>query len=118
MREALLEDRENGSLPLLAGLGAVRVEPRLYFSERTGTRSFFLWGKLLMSAGPPGSWQRRPLLALYVLFLVVMIATLVPASLALQALLRPWLQPWLSRIEARFEAPSGSSMERSHLYED
>lgn len=118
LREALLQDREKGTLPLLAGLGAVRVEPRLYFSERTGTRSFFLWGKLLMSAGPPGSWQRLPLLALYVVFLVTMIATLVPASLALQALLRPCLHPWLSRIEARFEAPSGSSMERSHLYED
>ncbi len=118
LREALLNDREHGSDPLLRGLGAVRVDPRLYFSERTGTRSFFVWGKLLIAAGPPGSWQRKPLLVLYVAFLVTMIATLVPLSLALQALLRPCLKPWLSRIAARFEAPSGSSTERSHLYED
>ncbi len=118
LREALLQGREQGTLPLLAGLGAVRVDPRLYFSERTGTRSFFVWGKLLMAAGPPGSWRRKPLLALYVAFLVTMIATLVPLSLALQALLRPFMQAWLSRIVVRFEAPSGSSTERSHLYED
>ena len=118
LREALLNDREQGAQPLLRGLGAVRADPRLYFSERTGTRSFFVWGKLLIAAGPPGSWQRKPLLVLYVAFLVTMIATLVPLSLALQALLRPLMQPWLSRIAARFEAPSGSSTERSHLYED
>ncbi len=117
LREALLNDREKAGQPLLSGLGAVRVEPRLYFSERTGTRSFFVWGKLLMAAGAPGSWQRKPLLLLYVAFLVLMIATLVPLSLALQALLRPFLRGWLTRIEARFEAPSGSSMERGHLYE-
>ncbi len=118
LRDALLADREKGSSPLLAGLGAARVNPRLYVSERAGTRGFFIWGKLLMAAGPPGSWRRKPLLVLYVAFLVTMIATLVPASLALQALLRPLMQTWLSRIAARFEAPSGSSMERSHLYED
>ena len=118
LREALVNDRERGTQPLLGGLGAVRADPRLYFSERTGTRSFFVWGKLLMAAGPPGSWQRKPLLVLYVAFLVTMIATLVPLSLALQALLRPFMQAWLSRIATRFEAPSGSSTERSHLYED
>jgi hypothetical protein len=118
LREALLKDSEKGKLPLLAGLGAVRVDARLYFSERTGTRSFFIWGKLLIAAGVPGSWQRKPLLVLYVVFLVAMIAALVPASLALQVLLRPFMKSWLSRIEARFEAPSGSSTQRSHLYED
>ncbi len=118
LREALGNDREKGSEPLLAGLGAVKVDPRLYFSERTGTRSFFVWGKLLLAAGPPGSWQRRPLLALYVVFLIAMIVTLVPASLALQAVLRPFMGPWLTKIQAQFEQPSGSSTERSQLYED
>ncbi len=118
LRDALLAGREKGLAPLLAGLGAVRVNPHLYVSERAGTRGFFIWGKLLMAAGPPGSWRRRPLLVLYAAFLVTMIATVVPASLAVQALLRPFMQTWLSRIVARFEAPSGSSMERSHLYED
>jgi hypothetical protein len=118
LREALLADRERAGQPLLAGLGAVEVEPRLYFSEKTGTRSFFVWGKLLRAAGRPGSWQRLPLLALYVVFLIMMIVTLVPASLALQALLRPFMGAWLTKIKTQFEQPSGSSTERSHLYED
>jgi hypothetical protein len=118
LRDALHDGRETGRTPLLSGLGAVQVEPRLYISERAGTRSFFVWGKLLRAAGPPGSPQRVPLLVLYVIFLVVMIVTLVPASLALQAVLRPVMHSWLSRIEARYAQPSGSATERSHLHED
>ncbi|MEO8155998.1 MAG: dialkylresorcinol condensing enzyme [Rhizobacter sp.] len=118
LRDGLLQDREKGNAPLLSGLGAAQVDPTLYFSERTGTRGFFIWGKLLMWAGGPGSWQRVPLLTLYVSFLVVMIITLVPTSLALQALLRPFMGRWLSKIKNQYEQPSGSSTERSHSYED
>ncbi|MCM5679169.1 dialkylresorcinol condensing enzyme [Schlegelella sp. S2-27] len=117
LRDALHEGREQGSQPLLHGLVAVRVEPRLYFSEKTGTRSFFLWGKLLRAVGAPGSARRRPLLLLYVAFLVTMIVTLVPASLALQALLRPALQGRLNRIRTQFELPSGSADHRMAQYE-
>jgi len=118
LRDALAADREKGTQPLLAGLGAVQVEPRLYISERAGSRSFHIWGKLLMAAGRPGAWQRKPLLLLYVTFLIVMIITVVPTSLALQALLRPLMGGWLSKIKAQFEQPSGSSTERSHTHED
>lgn len=118
LREALHNDQEKGTAPLLVGLGAVEVDPRLYISERAGTRSFFVWGKLLMAAGRPGAWQRVPLLALYVVFLIVMIITVVPTSLALQALLRPLMGGWLSKIKAHYEQPSGSSTERSHSHED
>jgi hypothetical protein len=118
LRDGLLVHREKGNQPLLGGLGAVRVDPRLYFSERVGTRSFFVWGKLLIAVGPPGSWRRVPLLALYVAFLVAMIVTLVPTSLALQAVLRPLMRKWLSTIKARFELPSGSATGRAHIYED
>ena len=118
LRSGLLQGREQEPAPLLAGLGAVCVEPRLYISERVGTRSFYLWGKLLLAAGRPGSWQRLPLLALYAVFLVLMILTVVPASLALQALLRPLMRGWLARIKAHFELPSGSSTERMHSHEE
>lgn len=118
LRDGLLNDREKGSAPLLSGLGAVEVEPRLYFSERAGTRGFFIWGKLLLAVGGPGAWQRVPVLALYVTFLIVMIITLVPASLGLQALLRPFMGRWLTKIKIQYEQPSGSSTERSHIYED
>lgn len=115
---ALRSDAEKGSAPLLTGLGAVRADPRLYISEKAGTRSFFLWGRLLRAAGGPGSWQRLPLLALYVAFLVVLIVTVVPASLALQAVLRPLLGGWLTRIRHQFELPSGSATNRLTLYEN
>ena len=73
LRDGLREDAEKSGQPLLRGLGAVHVDPRLYISERAGTRSFFVWGKLLLAAGPPGSWQRAPLLVLYVAFLALVI---------------------------------------------
>ncbi len=118
LRDALHRGAEQGSQPLLSGLGAVTADPRLYVSEKAGTRSFFVWGKLLRAAGGPGSPQRLPLLALYVVFLVLMIATVVPTSLLLQALLRPLLGGWLGRIKHQFEKPSGSATDRLRLYED
>jgi hypothetical protein len=118
LREALHQGAEQGTQPLLGGLGAVIANPRLYVSEKAGTRSFFVWGKLLRAAGGPGSPQRVPLLALYVVFLILMIATVVPTSLLLQALLRPVLGGWLGRIKHQFEKPSGSATDRLPLYED
>ncbi len=118
LRDALHQGLERGTAPLLAGLGAVNANARLLVSEKAGTRSFFLWGKLLMAAGGPGAWQRKPLLVLYVLFLLALIVTVVPVSLTLQALLRPLLRGWLTRMTAHFEWPSGSATDRSHLYDD
>ncbi|SEL69676.1 hypothetical protein SAMN05518845_11035 [Variovorax sp. YR750] len=118
LRDALHKDLERGSQPLLAGLGAVQANARLLISEKAGTRSFYLWGKLIMAAGGPGAWQRKPLLLLYVLFLLVLIITVVPVSLSLQALLRPLFRGWLTRMTAKFECPSGSATDRTPLYDD
>lgn len=116
--DSLRADREKSTQPLLTGLGAATVDPRLYFSEKAASRSFHVWGKLLMAAGKPGASQRVPLLAIYVTFLIVMIITVVPTSILLQTLLRPFMGGWLSKIKTQFEEPSGSSTERSHLYGD
>jgi hypothetical protein len=118
LREALARDGERGDGPLLAGLGAVCADPRLYVSEKAGTRSFYLWGKLLMAAGRPGAWQRKPLLALYVVFLLALIVTVVPLSLGLQALLRPLFRARLAKMKNYFDRPSGAATDRRHLYED
>ncbi|MDN6886027.1 dialkylresorcinol condensing enzyme [Variovorax sp. CAN2819] len=118
LRDALHQDLERGTQPLLAGLGAVQANARLLISEKAGTRSFYLWGKLIMAAGGPGAWQRKPLLLLYVLFLLVLIITVVPVSLSLQALLRPLFRGWLTRMTAQFECPSGSATDRTPLYDD
>jgi hypothetical protein len=117
LRDALHNDHEKGTAPLLAGLAAVQADPTLYISEKAGTRSFYLWGKLLRAAGSPGSPRRVPLLALYVVFLIAAIVTIVPISLALQALLRPLLRRRLDRVKTYFEQPSGSAADRMPLYE-
>ncbi|WP_222621965.1 dialkylrecorsinol condensing enzyme [Variovorax sp. PAMC26660] len=118
LRDALHNHLERGTQPLLAGLGAVQANARLLISEKAGTRSFYLWGKLIMAAGGPGAWPRKPLLLLYVLFLLVLIVTVVPVSLTLQAIFRPFLRGWLTKMTAQFECPSGSATDRSHLYDD
>lgn len=110
--EALLGGRLDGRTPVLRGLGAVDADTRLVPSERIGRRSFFIWGKLIRALGPQGSVQRRPVLLIYVLFLVTMIVTVVPVTLLLRALLRPLARRRLADQKAYFEQPSGSGRER------
>ncbi|MDB5888517.1 MAG: hypothetical protein JWM03_1389 [Rhodocyclales bacterium] len=117
LRDALHGNREKQTAPLLSGLRAATVNPNLLVSEKTATRSFFIWGHLLHAAGPPGSAQRVPLLAIYSLFLVVMVATVVPLSLALQAALRPLLARRLGVLKEKFEQPSGSASDRMSRYD-
>lgn len=117
LRDALRHNQELGTAPLLGGLGAVVADPHLLVSEKAGTRSFYVWGKLLRAAGQPGQWRRRPLLILYVVFLIALILTIVPLSLLVQKLLRPFLRRQFASIKQKFETPSGSGMERMSLYE-
>jgi len=62
---ALRADREREGSPMLTGLGAARVDPRLIFSERAGQRVFSLWSRLIRRGGAPGSEGRRLMLALF-----------------------------------------------------
>ncbi|BDI07451.1 dialkylrecorsinol condensing protein DarA [Sphaerotilus microaerophilus] len=117
LRDALKRDAERGTVPLLAGLGAATADPTLLSSERAGTRSFFIWGRLIRRLGPPGALARQPVVALYVVFLVALILTVVPLSAVVQFLLRPWLNTRLERLKTAFEAPSGSGTERIAQYE-
>ena len=117
LRDALAADREQHDAPLLRGLAAVEAQPQLMVSERAGTRSFYLWGKLLRAAGPPGAWQRKPLLFFYVIFLLAIIVTVVPISLTLQTLLRPLIKRRLATLKTEFERPSGSGTERMAQYD-
>ncbi|HEY9097770.1 MAG TPA: dialkylresorcinol condensing enzyme [Thiobacillus sp.] len=117
LRDALHAGHEQGDAPLLCGLSAVEAQPQLMISERAGSRSFYWWGKLLRLAGPPGAWPRKPLLVFYVTFLLGMIVTVVPISLALQSLLRPLFKQRLFALKAEFEQPSGSGTERLPQYD-
>ena len=86
---ALRAGRERTGAPMLAGLGAANVDPKLIFSERAGQRAFRLWSRLIRLGGRAGAAGRLPLLALFCVYLVVMILLVVPPSLLLQRLLRP-----------------------------
>lgn len=114
---ALHDNKETESFPLLTGLGAADADPHLLFSEKVGTRSFYLWGKLLCFVGKPGELRRRPFLILYVIFLIAMILTIVPMSLLLQTMLRPLMGRKFAVLKKKFDAPSGSGKERMSLYE-
>jgi hypothetical protein len=104
---ALRAGREREEAPMLAGLGAARVDPRLIFSERAGQRVFSIWSRLIRHGGAPGSAGRKLLLALFAAYLVAVILTLVPASLIVQRLLRPLFSRRLESQRAYFELPSG-----------
>jgi hypothetical protein len=117
LRDGLRHNSERSQGPMLRGLKACIADPRLYVSELAGTRSFYLWGKLILAAGGPGTPGRKPLLLLYLVFLVLLILSVVPLSLLLQAALRPLLKRQLAAVKLRFEMPSGSGRERMGMYD-
>lgn len=100
-------DRERQDAPMLAGLGAARVDPGLIFSERAARRAFSVWSRLIRLGGKPGSLRRVPLLALFCVYLVAMIIVIVPPSLLLQRLARPLFAKRLRSLLSYYEQPSG-----------
>lgn len=105
---ALGRDEERSGAPMLTGLRAVRVNPRLVVSERAGQRAFRVWSGFVRLFGKPGQWRRVPALTLFVVYLVVLIITVVPLSLVLQRTLAPLLRRRLEALRMRYEQPSGS----------
>jgi hypothetical protein len=110
--QGLRRDDETRDAPLLAGLGACKVDTALVASERIGIRSFRIWGKALRALGRPGAPARRALLVFYMVFLVTVIVTVVPLTMLLRRALSPLLRARLERTRRTYEAPSGSGDER------
>jgi hypothetical protein len=104
---ALRSGRERDAGAMLAGLGAARVDPTLIFSERAARRAFGAWSRIIRLGGKRGSPGRLPFLALFCVYLVAMVVTIVPPSLLVQRLLRPLLARRLESQKAYFELPSG-----------
>lgn len=94
---------------LLQGLNAVRVDETLISSERAGKRAFRIWGALFRAIGPTGSLQRKPLVVIYTLFLVMLIVTVVPLGIIVKKLLSPLTRERIAQQKAYFGKPSGSS---------
>jgi hypothetical protein len=98
---------------LLQGLGAVTVDERLIASESTARRGFRIWGALLRKLGGPGSWRRKPVLLVYVVFLVTFIATFVPVTMLLKRLLAPLQASRIAQQKIYYGQPSGE--DSSHV---
>ena len=92
---------------LLQGLGAVDVNEKLISSEQTAKRGFRIWGKLFRSLGPQGSFLRKPVLIVYVTFLVSFIITFIPLSMLLKAILSPLTRRRIADQKKYFGGPSG-----------
>ncbi|MCG7987061.1 MAG: dialkylresorcinol condensing enzyme [Candidatus Thiodiazotropha weberae] len=112
IEQGLGEDAEKTEGPMLRGLQAVEADVSQIQSEKVGYRSFLIWGKLLRRIGKQGDSKRTPVLAVYVVFLILMIVTVVPLSMFLKALLVPLMKQRHQQIKTYFEAPSGSGSER------
>lgn len=110
--QALEQGLEVQGGPLLQGLKAVEVDTGLIASEKVGQRSFTIWGKLLRTVGPAGDPKRKPVLIVYVIFLIVLIISVVPLNMLIKRLLRPFTKNKLDQQKAYFEQPSGSQSYR------
>ena len=113
---ALAEDLEKGDGPLLHGLQAVEADISQIQSEKTGYRSFRVWGRLIRLVGKQGDARRLPVLILYLVFLILMIVTVVPVAMLLKRLLVPVMREKHQQAKAYYEAPSGSGAERMTLF--
>ncbi|MGE0010897.1 MAG: dialkylresorcinol condensing enzyme [Azoarcus sp.] len=109
---ALARDEERSGPPMLTGLCAASVNPRLVISERAGQRAFRVWSGLVRLFGKPGQLRRVPALALFATYLIVLIITVVPLSLVLQRSFAPLLRTRLDALRAHYEQPSGSGNAR------
>lgn len=116
--EALSHGVPDGSAPLLRGLEAARADIRLLTSEKVGARSFKVWGSLLRALGSPGSVPRLAVLCMYIAFLVTLILTVVPVSMAVRALLRPLFRKRHEALKTYYEQPSGSDNFRMKEFQD
>ncbi|MBB34244.1 MAG: dialkylrecorsinol condensing enzyme [Hirschia sp.] len=109
---AKLPNRERSdNSPMLAGLGAVKINERLIGSEHVAKRSFKAWGWILRKLGKPGTFFRRLVLVVYVVFLVTLILTVVPLLAIIKKLLTPLTRAKVARQKAYFARPSGESTE-------
>jgi hypothetical protein len=105
-----------GDGPFLRGLQAAKVRPLTLLAERIAYRSFRIWGRILRSVGKPGSAARKPVLAIYIVFLVAMILVVLPFTATILAIKARFSRKVQDEATA-LELPSGSGTERMALYD-
>ena len=109
---ALKNNQEKENKSLLWGLKAVEVNIKLIKSEKIATKSFKIWGALIRKLGKPGSIKRKPIVMLYLIFLLLIIITVVPINMIVQSILRIINKESIQKQKEFYELPSGSQDER------
>ncbi|CAM3498005.1 dialkylrecorsinol condensing enzyme [Arcobacter aquimarinus] len=110
--KALKENKEKENRSLLKGLKAVEVDIKLIKSEKIATKSFKIWGALIRKLGKPGALKRKPVVLLYLIFLLLIIVTVVPLNMIIQTILRAINKDSINKQKEFYELPSGNSDER------
>lgn len=110
--QALHDDKEKEQKPLLKGLKAVEVNSKLIRSEKIATKSFHIWGSLIQKLGKPGDIKRKPVVILYLIFLLLIIVTIVPINMIVQSILRRTNKEQVQQEKEKYEQPSGNGDER------
>ena len=107
--ERMLQRLRQGALDtsLLQGLGAVKVNTRLITTEKAARRSFLGWGALLRLLGKQGAVARKPVVLIYIFFLIALLITVLPLSMLLKTLAAPLLRGRIAAQQAYFSQPSG-----------
>jgi multimeric flavodoxin WrbA len=107
LNEALKEDKEKGSEPMLKNLGAAVVNAKLIATEKIATRSFLVWSKLIKFGGKKYSFGRKVVISIYVVFLILLLLTVVPLNILARKFLNLFNKEKLRTMEAYYELPSG-----------
>ncbi|RXJ85606.1 dialkylrecorsinol condensing enzyme [Arcobacter sp. CECT 8985] len=108
IKYALQNNKEKNNRPICDGLRAVNVDVKLIKSEKIATKSFKIWGGLIRKIGPFGSKKRRPVVMLYVVFLLLIILTIVPLNMLIQTILRKIDKQKVLKQKEFYELPSGN----------
>ena len=116
--DALKSNLEKEKKPLLQGLEAVKVDEKLIASEKIGHRSFWIWGGLIRKIGKRGDKKRVSVLIFYIIFLVTLILTVVPITMAIKPIIRKLNHKKVQEEKEYFEMPSGSSSDRLKEYNE
>lgn len=112
IRFALHNNTHKEGTSLCYGLKAVEVDEKLIKSEQIATKSFTIWGKLIRKVGKQGEAKRKPIVMLYVVFLLLIILTIVPINMLIQTILRKVNKEKVLKQKEIFETPSGRGDER------
>jgi len=107
LNEALKNDEEKRTEPMLKNMGAVNIDGKLIATEKIANRSFQVWTRLIKFSGKKYSFGRKISITVYVGFLVLLLLTVVPINVMVSKILNKFKKDKLNTLEANYELPSG-----------